>query len=169
VTETKTAIADALEAGDLEAVNVHGWDKLAYAPANPIVPQKAGGQALLSPFDPLVWNRPRAERLFNFHYRIELYTPEHKRKFGYYVLPFLHGETLAARVCLKSERESGVLRVNTAHLEKGAEPNAVAAGLAAELQLMSQWLGLGVVAAPRKGNLAKALAMALKSENGIAR
>ncbi len=113
---------------------------------------------MLTPFDPLVWNRDRAERLFNFHYRIELYTPEHKRKFGYYVLPFLYGEDLAGRFCLKADRENGVLRVNTAHHEDRHSTTELAAAAAEELHRMAAWLGLKDVQVAKKGNLARHLA-----------
>ena len=98
----------------------------------------AGGNALLSPFDPIVWNRDRAERLFNFHYRIELYTPQEKRRYGYYVLPFLQGETLTGRLCLKADRENGVLLVNEAHLEEGCDVATTAVAMAPQLQRMAQ-------------------------------
>lgn len=157
IAETKAALVQAQEEGSLIAVNVEGWSKPAYMPANAVMPQKAGGRALLSPFDPIVWYRERTERLFNFHYRIELYTPGHKRKYGYYVLPFLFGDRLTARVCLKADRAEGVLRVNTAHAEPDADSEGVASALAAELRLMADWLGLGRVVVSRKGNFAKQL------------
>jgi uncharacterized protein YcaQ len=167
VSETKLALAEAVEEGSLAEVQVQGWSKPAYISANAIIPRKAGGRALLSPFDPLVWYRERAERLFDFHYRIELYTPDHKRKYGYYVLPFLLGDKLPARLCLKSDRAEGVLRVNTANSEEGVDQEEVATALAAELRLMASWLGLGNVAVSRKGNLAKALGKALKQTGDI--
>jgi uncharacterized protein len=162
VAETKTALAEAVEECLLQEVKVEGWNKPAYMPADAVIPRKAGGRALLSPFDPLVWYRERAERLFDFHYRIELYTPDHKRRYGYYVLPFLMGEKLSARLCLKSDRAAGVLRVNTANAEPGAEQEEVAAALTDELRLMASWLGLEKVSASRKGNLAQVLGKALR-------
>jgi hypothetical protein len=108
-----------------------------------------------------VWERSRAERLFGFTYRIEIYTPAHKRKYGYYVLPFLMGDRLAARVCLKADRQAGILRANAVHAEPHAEPKAAAAALAAELQRMAGWLGLGRVAVGRRGDLAVELKAAL--------
>ena len=120
--------------------------------ATPASPRQAGGIALLSPFDPICWNRDRAERLFNFHYRIELYTPQEKRKFGYYVLPFLNGDKLAGRLCLKADRDNDTLLVNASHHEAGADALATAKVLAPELRLMADWLGLAEVKIARSGN-----------------
>lgn len=162
VAETKIALAEAVEDGALVEVAVEGWNRPAYIPGDAVIPRKAGGRALLSPFDPLVWYRERGERLFDFHYRIELYTPDHKRRYGYYVLPFLLGDKISARLCLKSDRANSTLRANTAHAETGANQDEVAEALAAELRLMASWLGLEKVAVSRKGDLARALGKALK-------
>jgi uncharacterized protein YcaQ len=161
VAETKVALAELLEEGTLVPVAVQDWKHQAYIHRDTKLPRKAGGTALVSPFDPLVWERARAERLFNFHYRIEIYTPAEKRKFGYYVLPFLMGDRFAARVCLKSDRQAGVLRANTAHLEPHADARQTAEALSKELQLMAEWLGLTGVEAGAKGNLARELKAAL--------
>jgi uncharacterized protein len=157
VADFKTALAENLEAGSLRAVSVQGWTKQAYLHRDATLPKTAGATALLSPFDPLVWNRDRAERLFNFHYRIELYTPEAKRKFGYYVLPFLHGDKIAGRLCLKADRESSTLKVNASHHETGVDTSSIAPALAMELKLLAKWLGLQNVAVSKSGNLAPAL------------
>jgi uncharacterized protein len=157
VAETKKALAELVEEGTLIPVTVEDWKHQAYLHGQAKLPRKAGGTALVSPFDPLVWERARAERLFNFHYRIEIYTPAPKRKFGYYVLPFLHGDRFAARVCLKADRQAGVLRANAAHLEPHAQAEPVAVALAEELRLMARWLGLDGVETDLKGNLARAL------------
>lgn len=157
IAEARQALAEAVEEGALLPVSVEGWKQQAYLHRDAALPRNAGGTALLSPFDPIVWNRPRAERLFNFHYRIELYTPAEKRKFGYYVLPFLHGNSLSARVCLKADRAAGQLAVNAAHLEDGADPATVAPALAEELKSMAGWLGLQGCRIARKGNLSVAL------------
>lgn len=153
----KISLASALEAGLLLPVKVEGWKPQAYLHRDAKLPKQAGATTLLSPFDPLVWNRDRAERLFNFHYRIELYTPEAKRKFGYYVLPFLHGESLAGRLCLKADRQSSTLRVNTAHHETGVSPGELRQPLLEELHRMANWLGLNNVSIAHKGNLAQTL------------
>jgi uncharacterized protein len=153
----KTALASALEEGVLRPVKVEGWKPQAYLHRNAKLPKKAGATTLLSPFDPLVWNRDRAERLFNFHYRIELYTPEAKRKFGYYVLPLLHGEKLVGRLCLKADRQNATLRVNTAHHETTELANDLRKPLKLELRRMADWLGLENVSVNNRGNLAQAL------------
>ena len=157
VAETKRALAGLVEDKTLIPVKVDEWKQQAYLHRDAKLPRKAGGTALVSPFDPLVWERARAERLFNFHYRIEIYTPAPKRKFGYYVLPFLHGDRFAARVCLKADRQAGILRANAAHLEPHANGEEIAAALAGELRLMAGWLGLASVEAGPRGNLARAL------------
>ncbi len=157
VAETKIALAELVEDQTLLPVAVEGWKHQAYLHKDARIPRKAGGTALLSPFDPIVWERARAERLFDFHYRIEIYTPAEKRKFGYYVLPFLHGDRIAGRVCLKADRQSGVLRANAIHHEPHANPAETAQALAAELHLMKSWLGLEGLQAGNQGNLARAL------------
>jgi uncharacterized protein len=136
---------------------VEGWKQAGYVHHAATLPRTAGATTLLSPFDPLVWNRDRAERLFSFHYRIELYTPELKRKFGYYVLPFLHGDKLVGRLCLKSDRTTSTLKVNAAHHEMGIKPSEIAAPLKTELDLMARWLGLENVVIAPMGNLAAGL------------
>ncbi len=163
VAETKKALQELIEDGTLIPMKVEDWTHQAYAHRDARLPRRAGGTALLSPFDPLVWERRRAERIFNFHYRIEIYTPAPKRKFGYYVLPFLMGVKIGARVCLKSDRENGVLRANAAHLEPHAEPAETADALAIELRRMAQWLGLQDVEAGPKGGLARHLRKSLAS------
>ena len=161
IAETKTALAQLIESKSLIPVSVEGWKQQAYLHKDARIARKAGGTALLSPFDPLVWERARAERLFDFHYRIEIYTPAHKRKFGYYVMPFLHHDRIAGRVCLKADRQAGVLRANASHYEAHADPAETAEVLATELRLMSSWLGLPGLEAGPKGNLARALKAAL--------
>lgn len=157
VAETKRALAELVEDGTLIPVQVQDWKHQAYIHKDAKIPRKAGGVALVSPFDPLVWERARAERLFDFRYRIEIYTPAEKRKYGYYVLPFLMGDRFAARVCLKADRQAGLLRANATHLEPHADAMETAEALGGELQLMAKWLGLNGVEVHSKGNLARHL------------
>jgi uncharacterized protein YcaQ len=161
VTETKARIAELVEAGDLTPVKVKGWDNGAYLHAEARRPRKINANALLSPFDNLIWFRERTERLFGTKVRLEIYTPAHKRVHGYYVLPFLQGEAITARVDLKAERKKGLLMVQAAHAEPGANA-ATPILLADELRLMAGWLGLDRVEVAPKGDLAEALGEALR-------
>jgi uncharacterized protein YcaQ len=161
--ESKARVAELAENGDLIPVQVEGWTQTAY-----LTTEKPSGlrhaaksRALLTPFDSLVWERERTERLFDFRYRIEIYVPPPKRVYGYYVLPFLLGDRLVARVDLKSDRQANVLRVQSAFAEPHPDPAHVAAELAEELRALSEWLGLGGVAVGRKGDLASSLRKAL--------
>ena len=162
--ESKARVAELAESGDLVPVAVEGWGRPAFlATERPSgVRRAAGARALLTPFDSLIWNRDRAERLFGFHYRIEIYVPAARRVHGYYVLPFLLNGQLVARVDLKSDRQAGVLRVRGAFAEPGADPSAVARELAEELRALSAWLGLGGVSVASKGDLAAPLRLALR-------
>ena len=135
-------IAELLEEGELRAVSVDGWTEKAFVHRSAKLPQKLHATALLSPFDSLVWCRPRNERLFDFHYRIEIYTPKEKRKFGYYVLPFMMNGQMVGRVDLKADRANSKLLVQSVHTEKGVKRSSINDALNAELGLLAYWLDL---------------------------
>ncbi len=160
--ESRARIAELVEEGVLIPATVEGWEQTAYVAAGAARPRRIEARALLSPFDNLIWFRERAERIFDARIRLEIYTPAHLRTHGYYVLPFLQGETLTARVDLKADRKAGRLMVQAAHAEPAADGDTAAA-LAEELRLMARWLGLSEVVAANKGDLAQPLAAALKT------
>lgn len=157
VSVAKPRLAELVETGILSAATVEGWREPAYLHANAVVPPTIGAAALLSPFDPVIWFRPRTARLFAFDYRFEIFIPAARRRWGAYVLPFLLGDRLVARVDLKANRAAGTLLVAGAFVEMGANPNEVADALAAELRTMALWLGLFRVKVGRRGNLAPTL------------
>ena len=161
-------IAELVDAGALEQAEVEGWDRPAFVPAGQRSVRKRSRSVLLSPFDPLVWYRPRAERLFGFRYRIEIYTPKAKRQYGYFVLPFLHDDALVARLDVRFDRKRARLEVPAAWAEPGhwpadgpAQSDALEA-LTAELQALSGWCGGSGVALGRRGDLAERLRSAFR-------
>lgn len=146
-------LAAMADRGELVEVDVAGWKGPVYADPDLSLPRRSPRSALLSPFDPVVWARDRAERLFGFHYRIEIYVPAPKRVYGYYVLPYLLDGELVARVDLKTDRQHGLLRVQGAFVEDGRDRTRVAAALRQDLEAMASWLGMSEVVGPGKGNL----------------
>lgn len=159
--DTSAAIADLVESGELVPVQVEGWSAPSYLWHAARRPRSIRARALLSPFDSLIWYRERTQRLFNFRYRIEIYTPEAKRRYGYYTLPFLLDETLVGRVDLKADRQGGVLRVQSAWIEAGHDPRYVAGELAQELALTAAWLALSGIEVMPRGDLSIELARAV--------
>ena len=156
-------IDELLEGGELAPVEVEGWKETAYLSADARLPRKISGQSLLSPFDPVVWFRPRALRLFDFHYRIEIYVPADKRQWGYYVLPFRLGENIVARVDLKADRQDSALLVPAVHGEPGFELGDCVDSLATELQELQRWLGLETIQVSPRNPISRRLAAAIKA------
>ncbi|HXQ12600.1 MAG TPA: crosslink repair DNA glycosylase YcaQ family protein [Caulobacteraceae bacterium] len=159
--ETAQAVNELIEEGELVPVTVEGWGRPAYLAKDARLPRRVWAASLLAPFDNLMWDRQRVETLFGMRYRIEIYVPAEKRVHGYYVYPFLLGEQIAARVDLKADRAAGVLRVQAAHREPGADEGQVASALAAELRTAADWLQLPDVAVAGRGDLAADLRRAL--------
>jgi len=155
--DARTRIAELVEEGSLRPVSVEGWKLPAFLDPGAQVPRRVAARALLSPFDSLVWERQRTERLFGFRYRLEVYTPARKRQHGYYVLPFLLGESLVARVDLKADRPRRTLRVVSAHCEPATQPVDTIGPLREELALLASWLGLDRIAVSRKRGYTQSL------------
>jgi uncharacterized protein len=158
----KRLVAELAEEGRLVPVRVDGWREPAYLHRDAHVPKRVAARAFVTPFDSLVWQRPRLERLFGMKYTIEIYTPQAKRIYGYYVCPFVLGETVVGRCDLKADRSRSVLLVQSAHLERGQDARRVLPELAAELRELQRWLGLERIAVARRGALAPRLARLLK-------
>ncbi len=174
---SRQAVAELVERGELEPVEVRGWPNTAYRHRDAGTPRRISGAALLCPFDPLIWDRARTERLFGFRYRIEIYVPQPKRAYGYYVFPFLLDGELVARVDLKADRAAGLLRVPGAFAEPGVDTARVVVELAGALREMAGWLELDGIAVGDRGDLVAALGAAVSSrgstrcrgDEGIAR
>jgi uncharacterized protein YcaQ len=161
--DARLRIRELADAGELREIDIEGWRDPAYVDPEAKRPRRIDAATLLSPFDPLIWHRPRTERLFAFAYRIEIYVPEAKRRWGYYVLPFLLGDRLVARVDLKADRANGRLLVPAAHVESGVRPDEVVGPLAAELWAVARWLDLEAVRVGRRGGLARPLVAAVRA------
>jgi uncharacterized protein YcaQ len=157
----RPGLAELVNAGQLELVRVENWREPAYFYPKAPLPRRIAASALLSPFDPVVWHRARAARLYDFDFRFEIFVPKEKRKWGTYVLPFLFGDRLVARVDLKADRTAKRLRVLAVYREPHTEANSVADALAAELRKLAHWLQLEVVVVERRGDFARPLAQAL--------
>ena len=153
--EGRRHVMDLVEREELLPVQVEGWDRTAYLPASAKIRDETSKSILLSPFDPLVWFRPRAQRLFNFKYRLEIYVPAAKRVHGYYVLPFLHANQLCARVDVKADTKAGVLNVLGVYSEADKTSEQVIEALAVELRLLATWRGLDSIRVGRRGDLAR--------------
>ena len=163
VRTARERLADLVGAGELREVRVEGWPEAAYLHPQAKRPPWIEAAALLFPFDPVVWYRPRTRRLFGFDFRLEIFVPRPKRRWGYYVLPFLLGDRLVARVDLKAERALRRLHVLAAYAEPRVRPGPVAEALAVELKTMASWLKLDSIAVGRRGGLARSLAAALRA------
>lgn len=158
VADAAARVAELVEAGVLLPITVEGWKGTAYLHRDASCPRSVDVDALLSPFDSLIWERQRTERLFDFHYRLEIYTPLEKRVHGYYVLPFLMGDRIVGRVDLKSDRQASVLQVRGGSLEKDQRASEVVPRLAVQLRALADWLGLeDVRVTSRRGELMRAL------------
>ena len=161
ILRSRELLKELVAEGTLREVSVEGWRDPAYLHPETGAPRRIAARALLTPFDPVVWERSRAERLFNFTYQIEIYVPEKKRQYGYYVLPFLLDGELVGRVDLKADRTAGKLHAKGVFIEEGQDERRVAGELAEELRVMADWLELDGVRAGHRGTLSGALRTAL--------
>jgi uncharacterized protein YcaQ len=161
--KTQVLFDELVEAGRLERVGVEGWKQPAYVVPGVKIPRSVDARAIVSPFDPVLWERKWTKAVFDFAYQIEIYVPAPKRIYGYYVLPFLMGDRFAARVDLKADRKTSTLMVHASYVEPGFDAAAVAAALADELRSMARWLSLESFSVGAKGSLARPLKRAMRS------
>ena len=166
IKEARPLVESLAADGALERVEVEGWRAPAFRHPEAEAPRRGSAAALLCPFDSLIWDRGRTERLFGFRYRVEIYTPAARRVWGYYVLPFLVGDRLVGRVDLRADRERGILAAPGVYVEPGQDAAGVARALAVELRVMGRWLGLESVEAGERGDLAGPLRAALAGRPG---
>ena len=159
MSSSEPILAQLAKDGDIEEVEVRGWNRPVYLDPDAVRPRTITGATLLSPFDPITWYRERAERLFGFEYRIEIYVPEPQRTFGYYTLPFMLDGELVGRVDLKADRKQRALLVRSAWREEGTDFRRVGAALTSELETFASWLGLDDIVVENKGNLVEGLGM----------
>ncbi len=159
--EAAPRIRELVEEGELAAIDVDGWTEAAYLARSARIPRRIGGCSLLSPFDPVVWFRPRAKRLFDLEYRIEIYVPADQRRWGYYVLPFRMGDRIVARVDLKADRKNGRLLIQSAHPEPAIDLDETVSALAEELRALAGWLGLGSIRVVSRDGFSVALRRSL--------
>jgi uncharacterized protein YcaQ len=160
-TNASVLFDELVEDGRLERVRVEGWKQPAFLVPGVKIPRSVDARAIVSPFDPVLWERKWTKAVFDFEYQIEIYVPGPKRIYGYYVLPFLLGDRFAARVDLKADRKASTLMVHAAYVEAGHDPRAAASALAGELRSLAAWLSLRSFAVGSKGNLASRLKRAL--------
>jgi uncharacterized protein len=165
--QTHLLFDELVEDGHLEKVTVEGWKQPGYVVPGAKVPRSVDARAIVSPFDPVLWERRWTKAVFGFDYQIEIYVPAPKRIYGYYVLPFLMGEGFSGRVDLKADRKTSNLLVQAAYAEAGADPKAVAEALAGELHHMARWLGLEGIKVAAKGDLAEPLIQSTATQNRL--
>jgi uncharacterized protein len=163
--KTSLLFDELVDDGRLEKVKVEGWKQAGFMVPGAKVPRAVDARAIVSPFDPLMWERRWTKSVFDFDYQIEIYVPAPKRIYGYYVLPFVLGDRFAGRVDLKADRKASTLLVHAAYAEAGRDAKEVATALAAELRSMASWLALGAIKVGAKGNLAKPLAAAIRGRS----
>lgn len=161
IRDIRRLLPDVVESGRISSIAVEGWEKPAFVDPAAKTPRKIEGATVLSPFDPIVWKRDRAERIWGFDYRIEIYVPEAKRRWGYYVLPVLVDGHLVARLDVKTDRQAGVLRIKAAHVEPGHDAGEVAERVAPSIRDLAQLVGVDGIDVERKGDLATSLSKTL--------